>query len=218
MYRLNDEQNALVERVRKIAEDTIAPNAKDVDAKSRFPQEAISALGAEGFMGLNVPKEYGGMGEGLRTSTAVLDEIAQRCASTGMVYLMHLCGVACYAANPNAASDELGKAAKGEHLSTLAWSEKGSRSHFWAPTSQAQQNNGQVSLSAEKSFVTSAGIADGYVVSTRTAGGDGPTAYRIWVSSEIGIGLPAWSARASRAALASRSEMTRPVSSTESPA
>ena len=88
---------------------------------------------------------------------------------------MHLCGVACYAANPNAASDELRKAAKGEHLSTLAWSEKGSRSHFWAPTSQAQQSNGQVSLSAEKSFVTSAGIADGYVVSTRTAGGKGAT-------------------------------------------
>ncbi len=162
MYRLNDEQNALVERVRKIADDKIAPNAKDVDAQSRFPKEAISALGAEGFMGLNVPKEFGGMGEGLRTSVAALDEIAQRCASTGMVYLMHLCGVACYAANPNAAGDELRKAAKGEHLSTLAWSEKGSRSHFWAPMSQAEQRNGQVSLNADKSFVTSAGMAVGF--------------------------------------------------------
>jgi alkylation response protein AidB-like acyl-CoA dehydrogenase len=62
-------------------------------------------------------------------------------------------------------------AAAGKHLSTLAWSERGSRSHFWAPVSQATRLDGRVVLNAEKSWVTSAGIADGYVVSTRTPGG-----------------------------------------------
>ncbi len=38
------------------------------------------------------------MGHGLRTMCAVLDEIAQRCPSTGMIYTMHLCGVSTYVA------------------------------------------------------------------------------------------------------------------------
>jgi alkylation response protein AidB-like acyl-CoA dehydrogenase len=93
----------------------------------------------------------------LRTAVAALDEIAQRDASTGMVYLMHLCGIACYAAAPQVAEQPLRDAAAGKHLSTLAWSEKGSRSHFWAPVSQAEARNGHVALTAEKSRVTSAG-------------------------------------------------------------
>ena len=64
------------------------------------------------------------------------------------------------------------RGAGGDHLSTLAWSERGSRSHFWAPMSQATSENGHVTISAEKSWVTSAGHADGYVVSTRRPGAE----------------------------------------------
>jgi alkylation response protein AidB-like acyl-CoA dehydrogenase len=59
--------------------------------------------------------------------------------------------------------------AKGKHLSTLAFSEKGSRSHFWAPVSQATLEGDVYRLTADKSWVTSAGHADSYVVSTRSA-------------------------------------------------
>src|SRR5262249_38407343 len=60
--------------------------------------------------------------------------------------------------------------AAGRHLSTLAFSEKGSRSHFWAPVSQAVIEEDAHSLSADKSFVTGAGRVDSYIVSTRGAG------------------------------------------------
>ena len=60
------------------------------------------------------------------------------------------------------------------NISTLALSEAGSRSHFWAPVSRAVQANGGVHLTASKSFVTSAGKADGYVVSTLAANGMQP--------------------------------------------
>ncbi|MFI5387262.1 MAG: acyl-CoA dehydrogenase family protein [Fimbriimonadales bacterium] len=175
MYRLNANQQKIIDTVRNLADEAIAPRAADTDQTGAFPKESLRALASAGFYGLTVPKEFGGMGEGLRTMTAVLDVIAQRCASTAMVYKMHLCGVACYAAKPEVAGQQLRDAAAGKHLSTLAWSEKGSRSHFWAPISQAQAVNGHFVLNAEKSFVTSAGEADGYVVSTRTAGGTAPT-------------------------------------------
>jgi alkylation response protein AidB-like acyl-CoA dehydrogenase len=171
MYRLNEDQSSVVERVRKIADEEIAPRAADVDVKARFPREGLDALGRAGFLGLNIPKEKGGMGQGLRVASAVLDEIAQRDASLAMVYKMHLCGCAAYVAFPQTGERFFSQIAAGKHLSTLAWSERGSRSHFWAPASQASEAEGKVVLNAQKSWVTSAGEADGYVVSTRTAGG-----------------------------------------------
>lgn len=175
MYQLFEEQAIHVEKARQVGDAAIAPHAAEVDAASRFPQEALDALGEAGLLGLTVPTDYGGSGQNLRTAAAVLDTIAQRDASVGMIYLMHLCGIACYAASPQTAEAELRAAAAGQHLSTLAWSEKGSRSHFWAPVSQAVEHEGQVTLNAEKSWVTSAGHADGYVVSTRSPESSAPT-------------------------------------------
>jgi alkylation response protein AidB-like acyl-CoA dehydrogenase len=174
-YRLNAEQTAVVERVRKVADEQIAPYAADVDAKGRYPREGMDALGRAGFLGLNIPGDKGGMGQGLRVAAAVLDELAQRDASLAMVYKMHLCGCACYVAFPQMGEKYFPQIVAGRHLTTLAWSEQGSRSHFWAPASQATESGGNVVLNAQKSWVTSAGEADGYVVSTRTAGGTGAT-------------------------------------------
>lgn len=175
MYRLGDEQVAVIETVRRVADEAILPHAAAVDAEGRFPREAIQALASAGLGELTIPVQYGGRGHSMRVACAALEEIAQRCASTAMVSMMHICGCACYVAHPEGSEDVLRQVARGEHLSTLAWSEKGSRSHFWAPVSEATQRNGHIVLNAEKSWVTSAGEADGYVVSTGTAGRHEPT-------------------------------------------
>jgi len=175
MYRLNDTQQRLVADAAALADSNIAPHAATVDQTGAFPRPSLSALGERRYWGLMLPTEYGGLGEGHRTAAAVLDAVAQRCASTAMVYLMHLCGVACYAAAKNPPAELLKSAATGKHLTTLAFSEKGSRSHFWAPVSRATDSgNGTVRLNASKSFVTSAGYADGYVVSTLAAAATAP--------------------------------------------
>lgn len=57
-------------------------------------------------------------------------------------------------------------------MSTLAFSEAGSRSHFWAPLSTAQPDGDDVLLDAHKSWVTSAGEADSYVWTSRPTTGD----------------------------------------------
>ncbi len=179
MYRLTSEQEAVVAKARAIAETTIASHAGDVDEKSRFPAESMKALADAGLYGLLVPAELGGLGQGLRTLAAVMDEIAQRCASTAMVFMMHHCGVNCYLADPVKFGRVLRESAAGKHLSTLAFSEKGSRSQFWAPVSKAIAGGGGVKLSAEKSWVTSAGIADGIVSSCGSEAGPGPSVYLV---------------------------------------
>src|SRR5205807_7054249 len=79
---------------------------------------------------------------------------------------------------PNAAqalAPILQEIGSGRHLSTLAFSEAGSRSHFWAPISRAHRNGNGVRISAKKSWVTSAGHAQSYVVSSLAPEGTGPT-------------------------------------------
>ena len=182
MYRLNEEQQRIVTNAAAVAGRDLAARAADVDRDGAFPTESIQALGASGLLGLNVPVEHGGLGQGLRTAAAVIDALAQQCASTAMVYLMHLCGIACYAAATDKTGPLLEAAAKGRHLSTLAFSEKGSRSHFWAPVSRATKSeDGAVTVSAQKSFVTSAGHADGYVVSTLASSATQPIESSIYL-------------------------------------
>jgi alkylation response protein AidB-like acyl-CoA dehydrogenase len=189
MYRLNPDQQQIVGRAAALADEQVAPRAESVDRDREFPTASIDALGQSGFLGLTVPTEFDGMGQGLRTAAAVLDELGQRCASTAMVYLMHLSGVACYAAAPARTGTQLRAAAAGNHLSTLAFSERGSRSHFWAPVSRAVISNGTATLNAEKSFVTSAGHADGYVVSTLDPDGTQPTDSTIYLVLKDDPGL-----------------------------
>jgi alkylation response protein AidB-like acyl-CoA dehydrogenase len=92
---------------------------------------------------------------------------------------MHLLGVATIsAARPNAiqaVAAVLQEVGAGRHLSTLAFSEAGSRSHFWAPVSRAHRNGNGVRISAKKSWVTSAGHAQSYVVSALAPEGAGAT-------------------------------------------
>src|SRR5262245_7800071 len=196
MYRLNVEQQRIADAAAKVADRDLAPRAADVDREAAFPTDSIAALGAGGLLGLNVPKECGGLAQGPRTAVAVIDALAQRCPSTAMVYLMHLCGIACYAAAPDKTAPLLEAAAAGNHLSTLAFSEKGSRSHFWAPVSRATSSgNGAVRINAQKSFVTSAGQADGYVVSTLATGATQPIESSIYLvlKGDAGIAVSgAW--------------------------
>jgi alkylation response protein AidB-like acyl-CoA dehydrogenase len=175
-------ENDQVRRAEELARAVLARDADDVDRQGRWPAEGIAALGASGVLALTVPGTYGGAGEGPRTFAAVTRVLAEHCASTAMIYLMHVCATATIAAAQTFPRREeiLRAVAAGRHLGTLAFSETGSRSHFWAPVSQAVIEGDRHRLSAEKSFVTAAGRADSYIVSTRAAGSSDPLASTLY--------------------------------------
>jgi alkylation response protein AidB-like acyl-CoA dehydrogenase len=159
---------------------TAAEHAPDVDADARFPDEAVTALRESGLLGLTLSPDVGGLGGGPHELVEVLDQLAGVCGSTAMIYLMHVsAAMPVAAAPPPGLPDLLSDLASGRALASLAFSEAGSRSHFWAPVSQAEQTDGRVRLNAKKSWVTSAGHADVYVASTQTPGADTVDLYAV---------------------------------------
>ena len=174
-----------LDALEKIAVDVIRPAAVEIDKSGAFPRAAMDALSEGGLLGLISAREVGGLGGGLRDAAMVIKRVAQECGSTAMVLSMHYNATAVIEAH---GSLELRKAiAEGKHITTLAFSEWGSRSHFWAPVSTAAGHNGTVQLDAAKSWVTSAGEADSYVWSSRPLETEG--ASTIWLVPANAAGL-----------------------------
>lgn len=156
----------------RVIAEVIAPAAAEVDRTGAFPRRQIQALQEAGILGLTVPAAHGGGGGGIPEAAAVVRAIGAACSSTAMIVTMHYSATAALVATDRAGV--LTEIAAGRHLSTLAFSEFGSRSHFWAPVSTATREGGDVRLDARKSWVTAAGEADSYVWSSKPLAAQGP--------------------------------------------
>jgi alkylation response protein AidB-like acyl-CoA dehydrogenase len=180
-----------VSKAKDIADRILAPAARQNDKDARFSSEAIAALGSDGLLAITLPDDAGGSGLGPRTLAAVIATLAEADASAAMVYLMHICATATIAsARTDATTAEtLKDIAAGRHLTTLAFSEAGSRSHFWAPVSRGKRNGANVRITAKKSWVTSAGHAQSYVVSALAPDGKSPTDSTLYLVASNKTGL-----------------------------
>jgi isovaleryl-CoA dehydrogenase len=178
----------------RIINEVVAPAAAEVDRTGAFPRRQIEALEEAGILALTVPAELGGGGEGLRAAATVVRELGAVCGSTAMVVTMHFSAVAALIAGGGQEA-VLREVAAGDHLCTLAFSEVGSRSHFWAPVSTAIAVNdaagGHVRLDAQKSWVTAAGEANSYVWSSKPLAGEGPMTLWYVPADAAGLSDPA---------------------------
>lgn len=153
--------DAVLAEVRDLAQAQIAPGAADIDRESRFPRENLRALAGIGALGLLVPPEHGGLGGGLTSLAEACEAIGGACASTAMVFLMHSVAAATVAGGGGPQAPELlGRMASGDALGTLAFSERGTGAHFYAPELRAERRDGLLLVRGRKAFVTSGGEAD----------------------------------------------------------
>jgi alkylation response protein AidB-like acyl-CoA dehydrogenase len=183
----------------RVPVEEIAADAADVDRTGAFPARAMRSLDEAGLLGIAVPEAFGGRGASLAEIADVVEKVAGACCSTGMVYAMHVCATATIAAGAGSdragpLADALRSIAAGTHLTTLAFSERGTRSHFWAQASRARADDGDVLIDADKTWVTAARHADSYVVATGAVGGTSPLETELFLVAAdapgIEIGAP----------------------------
>jgi alkylation response protein AidB-like acyl-CoA dehydrogenase len=147
-----------------------AAHAAEVDRTAAFPADAVAALASHGLFGLVSAPSVGGQGRGLAEAAHVVERLARACGSTAMIACMHYAATAVIEAHgPDAVRRAI---AAGSHLTTLAFSEPGSRSQFWAALGTATPDGANVRLTAKKSFVTAAHHADTYVWSSKPSAGN----------------------------------------------
>nr|WP_230204947.1 acyl-CoA dehydrogenase family protein [Parafrankia elaeagni] len=161
----------------EVIRSAVDPQAREIDQNGAYPRAALRALGDAGLLGVLSSRDVGGLGLGLRDAVRTVEALAGSCASTAMVVTMHLAATAVIEAH--GPIEVRRSIAAGDHISTLAFSELGSRSHFWAPLGTATAAADGVELNGSKSWVTSAGEADSYVWSSRPVGDS--TGMTLWL-------------------------------------
>lgn len=188
----------------KAIDDVVRPGAVETDRLGEFPRASIDALAAAGCLGLVSSRDVGGAGAGMAVAADVVERLAGVCGSTAMILLMHYAAVAVIESHgPGEVRERI---ATGQHLATLAFSEAGSRSHFWAPISTATSAGAGVRLDARKSWVTSAGQADSYVWSSRPRLAGGPMT--LWL---VPADLPGLTSKGTFDGLGLRGNASSPV-------
>ena len=177
------------EALDKVIETVVAPAAHDIDRTGTFPRAALDELGRVGLLGLISSPEVGGLGESHRAAAEVVNRLASACASTAMVVCMHYAATAVIEVHGDLQTRE--EIARGRHITTLAFSESGSRSHFWAPVSTATKTDDGIRLDARKSWATSAGEADSYVWSSLPLAAEGASTIWLVPAKAPGLQIPA---------------------------
>lgn len=174
---LTTEQGKWRRVAEKTAAEVLAPNAAEVDREGCFPSKGMDALRRTGLLGLMVPADKGGPGGDIVTAALITETLAKACASTAMCFAMHQSTIPLISALVDEAQAKafIDPVLRGEKFGGFAMSEPGSGNRIWHMDSFAVDDGDSFVVDSFKSFATSAGYADYYLVPTRAQHDVGPT-------------------------------------------
>ncbi len=178
---LTAEQEALKQRARQVATDRIEPLAASVDQTEEYPWASIDVLKAEGFLGMTIPRAYGGQGLGFLDAVLVIEEMARACATTGRIAVETNMG-ALSAIMEYGTEDQKRLAAElvlGGDKPAICITEPEAGSAATEMTTRADKRGDSYVLNGHKHWITGAGVSQLHLIFARTFDEDG---------TELGIG------------------------------
>ena len=195
LFDLPEEYQALRASVRSLADKKIQPFAHDVDANSRYPQEAFEALQGAGLAAAHVPTEYGGDGADALGVVIIIEEVARVCASASLIPAVNKLGSVplILGGSPEQQKRWLTPLAQGKGFSyCLSESEAGSDAASMK-TKAVRKGDGWV-LNGSKKWISNAGISEFYTVIAQgdaSLGSKGITAFVVEKSDPgVSFGAP----------------------------
>ena len=159
---LSEDVKMVQETARAFAQKEVAPLAQKIDHEHYFPSELIPKLASLGFLGVNVPAEYGGSEQSYTAYSLIIEELSAACASTGVIVSAHnsLCiGPILEYGSADQKKKYLPPLASGAHLGCFALSEPGTGSDAAALTCMAKKNGNEYIINGTKNWITNAPVA-----------------------------------------------------------
>ena len=157
----SEDETLVLDQVRRLASEVIAPRAAHVDETGEFPWDNVKALNELGLNAIFVPDEYGGAKLRYRVYLEVVKIISSACASTGIIYATNFHGM-----KPliDLGSEEqkkrlLPRLAEGA-LASLAITEPGAGSDATGMTTRFTEDGDAIVVDGGKTFITSGDVAD----------------------------------------------------------
>lgn len=161
----NDEERMLVEAVRTLARDRIAPRAAEIDANARFPVENVADINALGLNQMFIPEAYGGAPVSYAAYIECVREISKACASTGIIWATNF-----HAIKPviDLGSEDLKRRmlpimADGG-LASLTITEPNAGSDATGMRTRFTPDGDRIRIDGGKIFITNGDVADLYVL------------------------------------------------------
>ncbi|KAA0277246.1 MAG: acyl-CoA dehydrogenase [Anaerolineales bacterium] len=161
----------LRDAARDFAQKEIAPIAAEFDESGEFPQATIKKMGELGFMGIEIPEQYGGAGMDALAYVLALEEICKVDASHGVIMSVNN-SLYCHGILKFGSEDQKKKfltpIASGKAIGAYSLTEPQSGSDAGTMRSRAVRDGDYYILNGRKSWVTSGPVADYFVVFTMT--------------------------------------------------
>ena len=152
---------------KEFAETEVKPLAQEVDETEQFPAETVAKMAKSGFMGIPVPKEYGGQGCDPLTYVMCVEELSKVCATTGVIVSAHtsLCIDPIMTYGTEEQKQKYVKPlATGEKLGAFALTEPGAGTDAQGAQTKAVLDGDEWVLNGSKCFITNGKVADVYIV------------------------------------------------------
>ena len=149
------------------AEKEVKPLAQEVDETEHFPRETVEKMAKNGFLGIPVPKEYGGQGCDPLCYAMCVEELSKVCGTTGVIVSAHT-SLCCDPIQTYGTEEQKQKylvpLAKGEKLGAFALTEPGAGTDAQGAQTKAVLDGDEWVLNGSKCFITNGSYADIYIV------------------------------------------------------
>lgn len=143
------------------------PLAQETDEEEKFPRETVDKMAKYGFLGIPVPKEYGGQGCDVLTYVMCVEELAKVCATTSVIVSAHtsLCidPILTYGTEEQK-QKYVPKLASGEYLGAFGLTEPGAGTDAQGQQTKAVLDGDEWVLNGSKCFITNGKEANVYII------------------------------------------------------
>ena len=158
---LSDDEQMLIEAIREIAREQVAPRAAEIDHTSQFPWDMKDLLAQQDILAMPFPTEYGGIGSSELAVVMAIEELARHCATTSLILAVQQLGSLpiILAGNDQQKRKYLPSLASGEWLAAFGLTEAGSGSDAAAMKTFAVRKGDTYILNGSKRFITNGGLA-----------------------------------------------------------